>query len=947
MRPDRWEEVKVGFHAALDLEPEARPAFVATTYAHDPEVCAQIGSLLASHDASYEFLERPAVVHVGEDVLLRDTPPPIERIGPYSIIREIGRGGMGTVYLASRDDGQFAQRVALKIVKRGMDTDAIIARFRQERQILAALEHPHIARLFDGGTTADGVPYFVMEYVEGQSIADYCRTRTLSARDRLTLFRTVCGAVEYAHQNLIVHRDIKSSNIVVSADGVPKLLDFGIAKVITPTDGAGVRTETAGAMTPDYASPEQLRGEPVTTATDVYSLGVLLYELLTGQRPFASASSSGSMRSDAFVKAVTESDPPAPSATVAMATSSDLPLTSQQLRGDLDTIVLKAIQREPQRRYSSIERLAEDITRYLEQRPVLAQPDTVGYRLSKFVRRHRAALAVTTVVVLTALGGVGATLWQARVAERERARAERRFAEIRSLATTFLFDINDEIAPLAGATATRGKVIAKAVESLAGLAKEAAGDTLLERELSEAYQRLGSVQGNTYFSNLGESEKALASYETAVTLARRGTDTTSRNRAALMTLANAYGGLSTAQTVVGKLPEAVANLERSRALIERAVALDSSDIASQRALAEAYYGLGDSYGGIGMPNVGEPVRSIAAYRSAVAIRERMLQRWPNDPEVRGGLANTLLNWGSLALSRDDSTGASQIARGVRLLEQLVRDDSTNAERRNNLLSGYLRQRRPLADAGRFDEALAADTRVLAILKKMVTVDTANALLQRNLGVTYNTLGFDLLGANRVPDGVAAHQEALRIARQLVANDPASLEMQQDLAFTHHALGDAFRAAQRYNEAMAAYRQAVQVKRMLREREPQNSRHAPDLAEMYSARAATQLAMRRLGEAESDVQAAVALIEPIVAQKDVPSRLRNVAADVFGLAGEVHVAQAVRGDGGAKQMECAKAQPWLQRSGALWEALAKDRAVNSRYRARPEAVRRAAAACGAT
>lgn len=778
---ERWEQIKNVFHAALELEGAERASYLDREYGNDIELRQQVSSLLDSHENATDFMETPAVALVGDIGKLRgasyELPAQDERIGAYRLIREVGRGGMGTVYLATRDDGQFSQRVAIKVIKRGMDTDAIVARFRQERQIVAALEHPNIARLLDGGTTHDGLPYFVMEYVEGQSIRDYCASRNLNVRERLQLFRTVCSAVQLAHQNLVVHRDIKSSNIIVTNDGVPKLLDFGIAKVLqsTANDTQPLHTETVGAMTPEYASPEQLRGEHVTTATDVYSLGVLLYELLTGQRPFEAQS----LRGEALIRLVSTTDPPLPSALLA-----DSPVTvavsTQQLRGDLDTVVLMAIRRESVRRYSSVERFSDDIARYLENRPVVAQRDTFQYRARKYIERNSAALSVAALVLITVLGGLGATLWQARVAETERVRAERRFEEIRSLATAFLFDVHDAVVELEGATPVRAMLVNRAVSSLDGLMKESAGDTLLERELSMAYQRLGLVQGNSYNANLGDTKAALASYQTAVQLVARSTDTTSRSVKALTAYSLAHRGLADMQVVTGDLKAAVANLELSRAAIARAVWLDSANIELHRTLADVNYVLGDTYGGFGMSNVGDTKRSLASYRTAVAIREQMLTRLPKDEEVLGGLANTLQHLGSLELSLDDSTGSAHLARSVKILEDITNASPDDAVRKNNLLAGYLRQRRPLADAGRFDEAMIADRKVLGMLLDMVKADPTNALLQRNLGVTYNTLGFDLVGAGRASEAVVEHQRALDIASTLAIKDAASLEMKRVL-----------------------------------------------------------------------------------------------------------------------------------------------------------------------
>ena len=443
------------------------------------------------------------------------------RLGVYRLIREIGHGGMGTVYLGVRDDDAFQKRVAIKVLKRGMDTDSIVRRFRHERQILASLEHPFIASLLDGGSTPDGRPYFAMEYVEGQPIGDYCDTHRLDTPARLGLFRLVCTAVQYAHQNLVIHRDIKPANVLVMADGTPKLLDFGIAKLLNPELGGQTLAPTAPGlqlMTPEYASPEQVRGEAVTTASDVYSLGVLLYELLAGRLPYRITSRA---QAD-IVRIVCESEPIRPSTAITQIdregageapptgepahesgevakrdrrVTVDVDRLRRQLAGDLDNIVLKALSKEPQRRYASVDQFSEDVRRHLAGLPVMARKDTWGYRTTKFVRRNRAIVGagVTTFVVLVA--GVIATTWQARVARAERARAEQRFGDVRQLAHAFLFDFHDSIADLEGSTPARKLVVTKGLEYLDRLAGDAGDRVDLRREIAAAYVKVGDVQG--------------------------------------------------------------------------------------------------------------------------------------------------------------------------------------------------------------------------------------------------------------------------------------------------------------------------------------------------------------------------------------------------------------------------------------------------------------------
>jgi eukaryotic-like serine/threonine-protein kinase len=426
MSDARWERLNEVFHAAVELAPEQRAGFLDYACSHDPGLRAEVERLVAAHERAGRFIEAPAIAEAGP--WLAESSKPLSaghRVGPYRVVREIGRGGMGAVYLAERADGQFEQQVALKLIKRGMDTDLVLQRFRAERQILASLDHPNIARLLDGGTTDEGRPYFVMEYMEGEPLDEYADARRLSIPERLRLFLTVCGAVAYAHQRRVVHRDIKPLNILVTRQGVPKLLDFGIAKVLHP--GADEPTSSItgfGLLTPEYASPEQVEGRHATEVSDVYSLGVVLYEVLTGHSPYRSKSHEPAD----VVEAVRTTDPVPPSAAVvrggaeedtrrrpglardrAAATGAGSTIRlSRRLRGDLDTIVLMALRKEPARRYQSVEQLAEDIRRHLEGLPVRARRDSVRYRAGKFLRRNRASIAAAAlagVLVLLLVAG--------------------------------------------------------------------------------------------------------------------------------------------------------------------------------------------------------------------------------------------------------------------------------------------------------------------------------------------------------------------------------------------------------------------------------------------------------------------------------------------------------------------------------------------------------------
>ncbi len=453
MTPERWQRIKTLFHDVLELPPARRGAFLDNATIDDPTLRAEVEDMLRADDATIHPLEEP-VAELTARLLTQHTDDPIgRRIGPHRLVREIGRGGMGAVYLAARDDGQYREEVAIKLIKRGMDTDAIIGRFVRERQILADLDHPNIAQLLDGGITEDGSPYFVMEYIAGEPIDVYCDAHRLSIGQRLALFRTVCAAVHAAHRRLIVHCDLKPSNILVTAEGVTKLVDFGVARILDPERDPLSPGWTAASrlLTPGYASPEQIRGEPLTTASDVYSLGVVLYELLSGHRPYRLDQATR----QAMEHAVCEQMPSKPSTAVRHRILTELEVAERttelertettrtatpeevsqrrgtvpeklerRLAGDLDNIILMALRKEPERRYSSVEQLAEDLRRHLDGLPVLARQPTLGYRAGKFLRRHWLGAAAVLVLVTSLVVGIVATGWQAREARRQQRTAE-------------------------------------------------------------------------------------------------------------------------------------------------------------------------------------------------------------------------------------------------------------------------------------------------------------------------------------------------------------------------------------------------------------------------------------------------------------------------------------------------------------------------------------------
>ena len=523
MTPERWAQIDQLYEAYLAQPPGDRTAFLDRACAGDDALRAELESLLAAEKKQPAFLETS---FAGLPAPAGSSEPARQRVGPYRLIRLLGRGGMGTVYLAERADGQFRHIVALKLARHGLFSDDLLSRFTYERQILAALDHPNIAHLHDGGTTDDGRPYFAMEYVDGVPLTNYCDTHRLSTQQRLTLFRTVCRAVQYAHRNLVIHRDLKPSNILVTEEGTVKLLDFGIAKLLDDevVEQTAPQTQTGmRLMTPEYASPEQIKGEAITTATDVYQLGVLLYELLTGRRPYRL---SERVRHE-IARVILEEEPTRPSTvvqrtekiaqgqtviqltpyTVSQARSTNAQALRRRLSGDLDNIVLKALKKEPERRYASVEQLAEDVRRHLAGLPVLARGDTVRYRAAKFVRRHKVGVVMGAAFALVLLGfSIVTAVQSAQVrANAEEATLERDKAE---QVVDFLVDLFESPDPSAaqGETITARDLLER-------------GAARIEEELAEQ----PAVQAEM-LEVLGRVHRNLGAHEDAEPLARRALD---------------------------------------------------------------------------------------------------------------------------------------------------------------------------------------------------------------------------------------------------------------------------------------------------------------------------------------------------------------------------------------------------------------------------------------
>jgi serine/threonine protein kinase/type II secretory pathway pseudopilin PulG len=818
MNVETWQQLKTLFHGALDLGPAERTAFLAAACHGDDEIRNQVEKLLASHDEPGDFLVSPALMNAEKSssdgqVRRAETEERTgQRIGPYEVIREIGHGGMGTVFLAVRADDQYRKQVAIKLVKRGMDSDAILRRFMMERQILANLEHPNIARLLEGGSTADGLPYFVMEYIEGQPITEYCDAHRLTTAQSLELFREVCAALHYAHQNLVVHRDIKPGNILVTAEGVPKLLDFGIAKLLSP----GWANETGEAtasmvrlMTPDYASPEQFRGLTITTASDVYSLGLVLYQLLSGHHPYRlrkrhpeevaqailqeepekPSTAAGRQRVEEGSRATDIEECATENAPLAGKTIQQSPMRNpKSLRGDLDNIVLKALRKEPERRYASVQEFSEDIRRHLEGLPVIASPATFSYRAGKFARRNRTAVVAAAIVIFTLLSATAITGWQARVARRERDRAESRFNQVRKLANTVLFDYHERIKNLPGATEARRKMVTDALEYLDNLASDSNNSPDLQRELALAYKKVGDIQGGYSASgNTGEQDMALQNYRKALAIQEKLILQTQVTDSDLRTLAMLYVDVGSGLAGKGDFQGQEALCRKAVFALSEIVPNDEPGTTTTRSdLARVLFELASALRGEGNLD-----GAIEEYSKAAQIYERLANEHPDkrDSYLRNA-ALTFKTMGAIREMKQEPVFALELYRKALAIDaENASANLNNVQYQLDYSFSYNSVASVLTDDGHPEEALENCQKALTIQEKVVADDAKNSFARFSLARTYRRLGDILKKLERFDEASTSYQNSIRKFEEHSSANPENADIKARLGEINSIFGN--------------------------------------------------------------------------------------------------------------------------------------------------------------
>jgi serine/threonine protein kinase len=935
MTPERWQRVKELLGPALELEPSRRTGYLDQACADDASLRGEIELLLAAgKKAGSNFLNDPALTEAFlEDFAARADVWIGRRAGPYEIVEEIGAGGMGEVYRAIRADDQYSKEVAIKLVPGSQGSSFIINRFKNERQILASLEHPNIARLLDGGTTEDGVPYFVMELIEGQRLVEYCDARKLPVSERLSLFLQVCSAVQYAHQRLIIHRDIKPGNILVTAEGVPKLLDFGIAKIVNPNaaaDGFEPTITMFRLLTPGYASPEQIKDEAITTASDVYSLGVVLYELLTGHSPYRVTSRTPHEIS----QAVCGVDPDKPSAAVrqtesafdkvgekqiapaALSEARDASpeKLSKRLSGDLDNIVLMALRKEPQRRYASVEQFAQDIRRHLEHLPVAARKDTLGYRTSKFVVRHKVAVAAAALVTVALLSAMGVTFREARI-------AQRRFKDVRNLANSLLFDVHDAIRDLPGSTPARKILVDRALQYLDSLAAEAGSDASLLRELATAYERVGEVQGHYLTDNLGETENALRSYQKALRLRESLAAAQPRNWDDQLAQARCHRLVSSQLLATGKTKTAFDNIRAAIAIGEALRKSRPSEIKALDELSYDYEISGHIQGGDSAVDLNDQAGALDSYRKAVTMDQAMLKIDPSSESAQHSLAMNGLFLGDSLLVFGDLQGALQNYQQSLLVAQKIREHSTATRRIRDVAVVYNRIAGLYVSSGEWAAALENNRKALEIYQELVPKDPSNALLRQGLAIAYVNVGHGLGKTRQQSAGEGMIDRGIELMTSIVASNPQNAQQQGILAAMYVSRGENLLRWKKAQKALKEYGAALQIYRKLYAKDASNTASQLDTAACKAAMANTELQIGDFKVASTDFREALSALDPFLSERVPDEQALYTAADSYAGLGEVESKEAYQAAGaGGQKAHWVAARSWYEQSLQQWKKI---------------------------
>ena len=898
MTIDRWSLIEEIFQSALERAPSDREEYIKGACGNDEELRSEVESLLAS-DSDAENVLHSLLEGDVEKLTRSSSPSETDRqIGPYRLMRELDHGGMGVVYLAVRSDDQYFQIVAIKMIRKGLETPALVQRFRTERQVLATLSHPNIGAILDGGETRDGRPFIVMEYVEGLPITLASESRRLSIRQRIELFRSVCSAVHHAHQKLVIHRDIKPSNVLVTPEGVVKLIDFGISKPLAPQLLPGELPPTESCqimMTPDYASPEQLLGKPLTTTTDIYSLGVLLFELLTGSRPYTLRDLSPA----AAERLVCEQESRKPSAVENLSTR-----TRKELAGDLDRIVLMAMDQDPSRRYLSAQHFEEDLLRYLQGKPIQARKPTAVYRLSKFVQRHRTPVLMACATLVVIICAVWFDSWQSR-------RAARRVNQVETLANSTISNMTEKLQQSSTSVETQAALFHSELEYLDKLRQSSGNDPHVLLELAKAYERVGDLEGSPMVANLGNRGTALHSYQEALRAALEAHARLPGEESSRAVI-EAYQRLARMEYFSGSLPEATSHYQQSLSLTHDFWQQNPADPTRRHLLAMNYFGLGE----VEFENL-ETGKALNNLRTAIQILGDELSGngdhdlWLARFHVLMG--NTLNELGVQAES------LVSFRRAIAIVEGLAEKSPASKQAKRTVFVAYNNIIGPLAgeqmlNVGAFGEAQTFAQKALALAEDLAASDSKNEQARRDLAFAYLGMG-NAFRLTQPATASAWYRKSISLTQELVSRP----EAQHSLASREEALAAVLVKKEQATERLRLLQDANALRQKLASTEPDLPTHRQSMMRSYCTLIDAELALNDLAKARHYADTALPFLNEFNLTSPSLLVLRELGLCYESL-GSVQRQMAMDRSitSSDRQAAAEDARQWYLKSAAVWE-----------------------------
>jgi serine/threonine protein kinase/tetratricopeptide (TPR) repeat protein len=890
------------FALALEKPEQEREALLSRECAEAPQLKPLVEQLLRSDVQASQFMAgNPNAKTASTD----SQPGSLGSIGRYKLLQIIGEGGFGTVYMAEQQE-PIRRRVALKLIKLGMDTRAVIARFDAERQALAMMDHQNIARVLDAGETENGRPYFVMELVNGIPLTQYCDNNRLTARERIELFIPICQAVQHAHQKGIIHRDLKPSNVLVTLhDGepTPKVIDFGIAKATQARlTERTLFTELRQMIgTPQYMSPEQseMSGLDIDTRSDIYSLGVMLYELLTGTTPL----DAREMRRQAYEEMqrwIREVDPPAPSARVSTLAKTGSAVATQRrtafrelqsmLRGELDWVVMKCLEKNRSRRYETAAGLGADLSRYLLNEPVSAAKPSKLYQARKFVRRHRVQVAVVLVVGFSVVAGAVLSTYgfirearQHRIADaqrieadRQRSIAEARFADVRQLADDLMFKFDDALVNVAGATHARKMLADTALQYLDRLSQSSEADASLSKDLATSYTKVGDILGNPEAPNVGDTTQALASYEQAARIRQTLADADPANAQSQRDLCEICMKLGNVQGVRGEMNLAMASYGRALEIAQKLAGGDPGNKINQTELASTWEHLAGP-----QQSRGDSDEAMSSFRKAIAIRKQLASNDADDFRQTQSLSVAYGGLGVVQIGAGQTDQAmASFQTSLELAQKVVQTHQDDAGARRNLADSFEEVGFVQTKQGHFADALNSYEECLRINQDLAEHDPQNAPAQHQLSNSYVRVAEIQKMTHRTDEAIVNFGKALEIRQKQAAEDPGNTWRQGSVAQAYLALGRVEAETQKLDAALIAFKKALTIFQTLGEKAPNNVNSQLPWATVLEQIGDVQAEKGQLDDAWASDNSALAILQKLAVDHPDESFVKSGLTDLY-------------------------------------------------------------------